>query len=128
MPNFGETLINTTTAGEQGDPNIYGLIDGGFVIAWQGNGVGDATGLFTQRYNASGAKVGGETLVNTTLGGEQSQPSVVGLLNGGYVVTWSGLNAGGGAVHLYPAVQRQRGQGRWRDCGQYNHGRLARFP
>ena len=95
MPNFGETLINTTTAGDQGDPNIYGLIDGGFVIAWQGNGVGDATGLFTQRYNASGAKVGGETLVNTTLAGEQSQPSVVGLLNGGYVVTWSGLNTGG---------------------------------
>ncbi|MBV7569636.1 calcium-binding protein [Pseudomonas sp. PDM27] len=95
MPNFGETLINTTTLGDQEDPNIYGLIDGGFVIAWQGNGVGDATGLFTQRYNASGAKVGGETLVNTTLAGEQSQPSVVGLLNGGYVVTWSGLNAGG---------------------------------
>lgn len=60
MPNFGETLINTTTLGDQEDPNIYGLIDGGFVIAWQGNGVGDATGLFTQRYNASGAKVGGD--------------------------------------------------------------------
>jgi len=95
MPNFGETLINTTTAGDQEDPNIYGLIDGGFVIAWHGNGLGDATGIFTQRYNASGAKVGGETLVNTTLAGEQSQPSVVGLLNGGYVVTWSGLNTGG---------------------------------
>jgi Ca2+-binding RTX toxin-like protein len=95
MPNFGETLINTTTPGDQEDPNIYGLIDGGFVIAWHGNGLGDATGIFTQRYNASGAKVGGETLVNTTLAGEQSQPSVVGLLNGGYVVTWSGLNTGG---------------------------------
>ncbi|MVW87878.1 calcium-binding protein [Pseudomonas sp. PB101] len=95
MPNFGETLINTTTPGDQEDPNIYGLIDGGFVIAWHGNGLGDATGIFTQRYNASGAKVGGEALVNTTLAGEQSQPSVVGLLNGGYVVTWSGLNTGG---------------------------------
>ncbi|WP_085723023.1 calcium-binding protein [Pseudomonas sp. R37(2017)] len=95
MPNFGETLINTTTAGNQEDPNIYGLIDGGFVIAWQGNGLGETTGVFTQRYNASGAKVGGETLVNTTLAGEQFQPSVVGLLNGGYVVTWSGLNTGG---------------------------------
>ena len=95
MPNLGETRINTTTAGEQEDPNVFGLIDGGYVIAWRGNGVGDTVGVFTQRYNASGAKVGGETLVNTTVAGDQTQPSVVGLLGGGYVVTWYGPNAGG---------------------------------
>jgi hypothetical protein len=58
--------------------------------SWQGNGSGDDAGIFVQRFDAAGAPVGGETLVNTTTVGGQSEPSIAALTDGGYVVTWQG--------------------------------------
>ena len=83
-----ETLVNTFTASDQYYPDVTALSDGGYVIAWTSFQDGSSTGVYTQRYDANGNRLGGETLVNTTTAGAQQEPAIVGLAGGGYVVTW----------------------------------------
>ena len=92
----GETLVNSTTAGSQQLPSIASLNDGGYIVAWQSdsNQDGWATGIYTQRYDASGAAVGGETLVNSFWVFAQTNASVSALASGGYVVTWQSESQG----------------------------------
>lgn len=82
--------VNTTTTGGQHTPSVAMADDGGFVIAWAGRGIGDKSGVFFQRYDATGATVGDETLVNTTVGGVQSDPAVALQADGSIVVAWQG--------------------------------------
>ena len=47
-----ETIVNTTTQGRQFNPGVAATGNGTFVVTWQGNGAGDAAGIFSQRYGA----------------------------------------------------------------------------
>ena len=86
----GEFPVNTFTAGYQQDPSVAGLGDDGFVVTWESTGQdGSGDGVYGQRYNAAGARSGGEFPVNTHTPNNQSGASVAGLGNGGFVVTWS---------------------------------------
>ena len=50
-------------------------------------------------FDAGGATVGGELLVNTATTGDQGTPEITALANGGFVVTWSDSSLGvGGAT------------------------------
>ena len=60
-----EFQVNTTTDGSQTDTNVAGLTDGGFVAVWSSpDTVSD--GIYGQKFNSSGQKVGDEFLVNAT--------------------------------------------------------------
>jgi uncharacterized protein YndB with AHSA1/START domain len=87
-----EFLVNTQTLSTQGPPTITGLSNGGFVISWQDESgtLGDASGFSVkaQVFNATGGKVGTEFLVNTQTVANQSNPTITGLSNGGFVVSW----------------------------------------
>ncbi|MCP2023975.1 UNVERIFIED_ORG: Ca2+-binding RTX toxin-like protein [Pseudomonas reinekei] len=83
-----ETRVNTTTAGNQEEPNVTAMTDGGYLVTWAGQGIGDANGIFSQLFNASGVKVGTETRINTTTTGNQLFSQVTALADGGYVVAW----------------------------------------
>ncbi|UVO51672.1 tandem-95 repeat protein [Sphingomonas sp. SUN019] len=106
----GEFLVNTETAGNQQQQAIVALIDGGFVIAWaDGSRIGgdaDAFGIKLQRFDANGAKVGGEVLANTTTAGSQMAPTLAALANGGFVVSWSDYS-GAGAENATAGVKAQ---------------------
>ncbi|MBD2840320.1 calcium-binding protein [Pseudomonas sp. JM0905a] len=91
----GETRVNTTTSGDQGEPRVAALSDGGYLVVWHGNGAGDADGIFVQRFNASGTKVGIETRINTTTAGRQEFANIATLADGGYVITWESYDASG---------------------------------
>ena len=97
----GETLVNTTTTNTQADPAITVMDDGSFVIVWDGNGTGDSSGVFGQRFDASGAKVGGEFRVNTATTGTQSDPAITTLSNGSFVVTWQSAGQDGSGDGVY---------------------------
>ncbi len=88
----GEFLVNTETASDQWGPSITGLNGGGFVLTWYdySRTLGDASGISikAQMFDAAGAKVGGEFLVNTQTSGDQLIPTITGLAGGGFVVTW----------------------------------------
>jgi hypothetical protein len=89
MTNFS---VATNAGGTQSDPNIASLTGGNFVVTWRDtSGVGgDADGgaIKGQIFDVTGAKVGGELLVNTTTVGDQSNPFVAALPSGGFVVVW----------------------------------------
>ncbi|HVZ51759.1 MAG TPA: Ig-like domain repeat protein, partial [Pseudolabrys sp.] len=83
-----ETRVNTTTAGSQQLPAVAAL-KSGYAAVWASNAQdGSSFGIYLQRYSAAGAKLGSETLVNTTTKGSQTQPRIAGLKNGRFVVVW----------------------------------------
>jgi hypothetical protein len=85
-----ETLANTLTASNQYEAKVASLVGGGFVIVWRDDNGADGSGnaVFGQRFDAAGNKLGAQFLVNETTSGSQYQPDVVGLDNGGFVVTF----------------------------------------
>ncbi|HZH27732.1 MAG TPA: calcium-binding protein, partial [Azospirillaceae bacterium] len=91
-----EFQVNTAAAGDQFEASTAVLADGGFVVVWrslsEGNGRSD---VYAQRFDAAGAKVGGEIHVNGITTGYQGKPDVVGLANGGFVVAWASLSLDG---------------------------------
>jgi len=90
-----EFTANSTTAGFQWFQHIAPLSGGGFVIAWS-DGVSDdsGVGITAQRFDADGAKVGGEIQINNLVLSNQYDPSVAGLASGGFIATWTGEGNG----------------------------------
>ena len=88
-----EFLVNTQTAGSQSQPVIAALSSGGFVASWSD---GSSSNIKAQLFDAAGAPVGGELLVNTQTANSQSQPAITALATGGFVVSWTDASGGGG--------------------------------
>ncbi len=87
---FGpEFQVNNYIASNQQSPVVAPLNDGGFVVTWMSDGQdGDQSGIFGQRYEASGALFGSEFQVNNFTTGTQYYPAIAPLNDGGFVVTW----------------------------------------
>ncbi len=79
------SFVNTTQAGDQTDVAIAALTGGGYVITWR-----SGSDVFARRYDASGAPLGPDVLINTytDAGGTRSMPAVAGLSDGGFVIAW----------------------------------------
>jgi hypothetical protein len=85
-----EIIVNTYTTGVQAVPAIASLAGGDFVVVWRSDTQdGDDYGIFGQRLDASGARIGMEFPVNTKTAGEQRDQDVVGTPDGGFAVVWS---------------------------------------
>ena len=86
-----DSIANTTTTGAQGLSSLTKL-GAGFVVTWQDfSQTGGDTSQFAiraQMFDASGSKVGAEFLVNTTTFGGQTNPKVVELAGGRFVIGW----------------------------------------
>ncbi|MCA8883532.1 MAG: tandem-95 repeat protein [Rhodobacteraceae bacterium] len=100
----GEIRVNTTEGNTQTLPAVTALGNGGWVVAWSGDGVGDANGVFTQRFDATGAPVGSETLVNGATNFNQDDPAVASLNTGGYVVSWTSNGQDGSGQGVFFTV------------------------
>ena len=92
-----ETRVNTTVAGEQWGywwsvRTLAVQPDGGYIIVWIDLNAldGNAEGIFGQRFDASGAKIGGEFQVNTTFSGKQYSPAIAVAPDGSFIVAWEG--------------------------------------
>jgi Ca2+-binding RTX toxin-like protein len=85
------TLANTITADYQTYVDLAALADGGWISTWVTT-VGDSSEIHQQRFDASGNGVGAEIEVNTVTAGSQLDPSVSGLSDGGWVVSWSSIS------------------------------------
>ena len=87
-----EFAVNTSTTGDQKEPDIAVGDDGSFVITWEGPDT-DKKGVFGQRYDSSGNTVGSEFQVNTTTEGDQKKSAVGISDDGSFIVTWEGVDA-----------------------------------
>lgn len=91
----GEFLVNTNTFGAQNDPSVAALAGGGFVVTWvtsYGADDGSSWAIKAQVFSASGAKLGGEFLVNTAAAQAQQEPVVTASADGGFVIAWTTLD------------------------------------
>jgi hypothetical protein len=101
-PLSGEIAVNTTTVDQQRAPSVASDALGNFVVCWSSlNQDGSGYGIYAQRFNASGAKLGGEFLVNQTTAGNQYTSSLAMSPTGEFVVTWQASD--GGYVRRYAA-------------------------
>ena len=70
------------------NPSITGLKDGGYVVTWL-HGLSDFD-LYARQYHADGTPAGDKFVVNNNLSGVIGyDTSVVGLSDGGYIITWT---------------------------------------
>jgi len=86
-----EFLVNTQTESYQNDGDITARSTGGFIavwVDWSNNPDGTYADIHAQVFDASGAKVGGEFVVNTGMQNSQTEPRVTCLSNGNFVVSW----------------------------------------
>ncbi|MDB5693675.1 MAG: hypothetical protein JWO81_2738, partial [Alphaproteobacteria bacterium] len=93
----GEATVNTTVEGNQSNPDVHALPDGGYLVTWQGPGDGTSgINVYGQAFDASGAKLGSEFLLGTTLDGSQTGGKVTALASGDIVFAWTDSSGLGG--------------------------------
>ncbi len=86
-----EIPVGTRDFGAQTSPEVATLADGGFVVAWHATGAQDAVGaIFAQRFDATGSARGAATRVSDPDEAPYGEPSIAGLSDGGFVVSWIG--------------------------------------
>ena len=95
-----ETRVNTSVVGDQCEPSVAALKNGGYVVAWQGLD-SSQTGIFLQRYDSNGSKLGGQVRVNSVTSNDQEDPSVAVLSGGGFVVSWTSEHQDGDGYGIY---------------------------
>ena len=122
QPQGPEVAVNSATQGYQVDPEVAVLANGNIVVTWtdgwdffggyehpgslgRGGAGGDVLGkaVKMQVFSSTGARVGSEVLVNTTITNDQQASSPAALSDGRFVVGWedgsttvSSTGAGGG--------------------------------
>ncbi len=88
-PAGGEFRVSTYTAGDQSLARVAMEPDGDFVVVWRSYAQdGSSSGIFGQRFAASGAPRGNEFRINTYTTGTQTLPSVAVGSAGDFIVVW----------------------------------------
>ncbi len=96
-----EFRVNTYTAGSQSSAQVAENSSGNFIVVWQSPQDGSGLGIFAQRYNASGTKVGGEFQVNTYTTGDQLFPAIGIDSTGNYVIAWQSYGQDGALEGIF---------------------------
>jgi hypothetical protein len=87
----GEVQINTYTTGDQREPSVASDASGNVVVVWASyDQDGSYDGVFGQRYDNGGNRIGGEFQVNTYTTYSQRVPSVSADAAGNFIVVWGG--------------------------------------
>ena len=97
-----EFQVNASGAGNQDHPAVTTLASGVFLVAWGGNvdSGADGAGVGARRFSSTGLALGGDILVNTTLGGDQLYPCAA-AAGSGYVVAWQSNGQDGNSLGVY---------------------------
>lgn len=90
-PLTAEFVVNDFTTGNQGGANVEALKDGTFLVVWSGPNAEGSHGISMQRFTATGARVGSQTVVSDSTSLSQIQPRVAALDDGGWMIVWEGF-------------------------------------
>ena len=98
----GEFRVNTATSGAQLNPSVAMDLDGDFIVTWQSSlQDGSSFGIYAQRYDAVGVKLGSEFRVNSVTFDSQSSPSVATDADGNFVISWQSNSQDGSGLGIY---------------------------
>jgi hypothetical protein len=94
----GDFAVNSYTTGRQVAEALACRVDGAFVIGWayRDGQDGDRSGVFAQRFDSTGARVGPEFQANQYTTGSQFAPAIASDAAGNFVVVWVGSRQPGG--------------------------------
>ncbi|MHC0062630.1 beta strand repeat-containing protein [Nostoc sp. UIC 10890] len=107
---MAEFQVNTTITGNQSNSTVAIDADGDFVISWTSDGQdGSSNGIYAQRYNSAGVAIGEEFQVNTTIIGNQSNPTIAMDADGDFVISWTSNDQDGDGFGIY--AQRYNSSG-----------------
>ena len=84
------TLVANSTINSQTEPSIASDVNGDYIVAWQGSGPGDTSGVFARKFTNEGVALGAEYQLNQTTAGNQASVSVAMLSPANYITVWSG--------------------------------------
>lgn len=94
-PSGSEFQVNTHTLDDQFHPSIAIDQDGDFYIVWTSfHQDGDQTGIFVQRFEANGNRIGAEFQLNDTTLGWQEWPDIAVDQSGNVIVCWHSFEYG----------------------------------
>ena len=85
-PVSGQILVNDITIDKQRNSAVAMDASGNFVVVWESHTTD--FGIFAQRFDATGAKIGEEFIVNQTILGDQTAPAIAMAADGNFVVAW----------------------------------------
>jgi len=89
LPVGNEILVNTFTEGTQTNPEIAMDAAGNFIVVWDSwFQDGSDRGVYAQRFDPNGNKVGNEFRANVVTQYSQTRPAVEYLSNGNIVIIW----------------------------------------
>lgn len=91
LPAGGQFQVNSYTTGNQVDPAVAADAAGNVIVVWGDGTSGDpfSGNILAQRYDGSGAPLGGEFQVNSYTPNSQFQPAVAADGAGNFVVAWT---------------------------------------
>jgi len=94
--------LNNRSLFSQPNPALVALSSGSYIIVWESEYQdGMDWGIYGQRYDSNGNSVGSEFLVNTTTKDSQTDPAVISLPDGGFLVAWQSRNFGGSENDIF---------------------------
>jgi Cadherin-like/Bacterial cadherin-like domain len=87
--------VNTTSAGTQESPDVaVNSGNGNFIIAWDGAGAVDSSGIYARSFQSDGTPLSGEVLINSNTSSTQNNPAVAINASGNAIVAWSNQVSG----------------------------------
>ena len=103
-----EFQLNSYTQGDQKTPFLQSLNIGGYIATWNSDGQdGDSLGVYGQRFDNNGSKIGNEFLINTQTADIQKNPErqpITQLADGNLVVVWSSNNQDGDDYGIFAQI------------------------
>ena len=103
-----EFRVNTFVSGDEIEPAVAMDSSGRFVIAWSSMGQdGSGMGVYAQRYDSAGAKIGGEFRVNSTTPDYQRRPSAAMDSAGDFVIAWMSFGQDGDSFVRFALIENE---------------------
>jgi len=97
-----DLIVNTETNNTQYVAKLTDLSDDTFVASWKSKlQDGSSYGIYAQRLDADGKKLGSEFLINSTTENEQGSPNNIALADGGFVSVWASWRQDGSKFGVY---------------------------
>ncbi|MFN7141032.1 MAG: hypothetical protein ACK4UN_17005, partial [Limisphaerales bacterium] len=100
---FNTFRINQIGLGEQENPKVSLLQNGGAAFVWQGGQVGFQN-IYLRIIGSEGVFQTGDVLVNTYTNQQQGQPVITTLNNGNLAVAWSSYGQDGSMQGVYARI------------------------
>jgi hypothetical protein len=111
LANGNEFRVNTTTASDQGIPNIaMNRSNGDFVVNWRSTDQdGSGEGTYAQRFSNTGSMIGGEFRASTMTQSDQHYPIIAMNSSGNFITSWATQDNSGFGFGVY--IQRYNSDG-----------------